>query len=225
MIERAPQTPSPDDPHDAAPDKNARRVRPAPLILGIALGLAIVLVIVLVGAILTRDSTPRLTAADYETAVARWDANGPDSYDLDLVLTGNRPGAIHVEVRDGQVVHMTRDGVEPKQERTWYYWTVPGQFDTIGQELEMARDPADSFKSPEATGMVMWAEFDPRFGYPLKYDRVVLGTNFEIHWHVTRFEAVAEESAGKKDRPPAGAARPRRVNLPSNVAFLSSHRE
>jgi Family of unknown function (DUF6174) len=197
MIEREPQTPSPDNTDDAAPNRNARRVRPAPLILGIALGLAIVLVIVLAGVLLTRDRTPRLTEADYKAAVARWDANGPASYNLDLELTGNRPGRIHVEVRDGQAVHMTRDGVEPKQERTWYYWTVPGQFDTIGEELEMARDPANSFKAPGATGMVMWAKFDPRFGYPLKYDRVVLGTNFEIHWKVTRFEALKEKSAGK----------------------------
>jgi hypothetical protein len=197
MIERESQTPNPEHSDHAASKRIARRVRPASLMLGIALGLGIVLVIVLVGAILSRDSTPRLSAADYQAAVARWDASGPASYNLDLELTGNRPGEIHVEVRDGQAVGMTRDGVEPKQERTWYYWTVPGQFDTIAQELEMSRDPAGSFKSAKATGMVIWAEFDPRFGYPLKYDRVVLGTNFEIHWRVTRFESVKEKSTGK----------------------------
>ena len=61
----------------------------------------------------------------------------------------------------------------------------------------MARDPAESFNSPKATEMVMWAEFDAKFGYPLKYDRVVLGTNFEIHWKVTRFEAVPTKSSAK----------------------------
>ena len=196
MSEGERQTPSTDESRDA-PAKNVRRVRPAPLMLGIAAGSAVVLLVILAAAILFRDSTPRLTEAIYEAAVARWDANGPASYDLDLELTGNRPGKIHVEVRDGQVVHMTRDGVEPKQERTWYYWSVPGQLDTIGQELEMARDPAESFNSPKATEMVMWAEFDAKFGYPLKYDRVVLGTNFEIHWKVTRFEAVPTKSSAK----------------------------
>ena len=196
MSEGEPPTPSTDESRDA-PAKNVRRVRPAPLMLGIAAGSAVVLLVILAAAILFRDSTPRLTEAIYEAAVARWDANGPDSYNLDLELTGNRPGEIHVEVRDGQVVHMTRDGVEPKQERTWYYWSVPGQLDTIGQELEMGRDPAESFNSPKATEMVMWAEFDAKFGYPLKYDRVVLGTNFEIHWKVTRFEAVPTKSSAK----------------------------
>lgn len=196
MIEGEPQTPSTDESRDA-PAGNVRRVRPAALMLGIAAGLAVALVVILAVAILFGDSTPRLTEALYEAAVARWDANGPASYDLDLELTGNRPGKIHVEVRDGQVVRMTRDGVEPKQERTWYYWSVLGQLDTIGQELEMGRDPAQSFNSPAATEMVMWAEFDAKFGYPLKYDRVVLGTNFEIHWKVTRFEAVPAKSAAK----------------------------
>ncbi|MEX0678676.1 MAG: DUF6174 domain-containing protein [Pirellulales bacterium] len=198
MIEREPRTPGPDESHDRAPSESVGRVRPAPLMLGVASGLAVVLVAVLAVAFLWRDNTPRLTESDYEAAVARWDANGPADYNLDLELAGNRPGKIHVEVRDGRAVHMTRDGVEPKQERTWYYWTVPGQLDTIGQELEMARDPAESFASPKATGMVIWAEFDPQFGYPVRYDRVVLGTNFEIHWKVTRFEPVSQESAGKK---------------------------
>ncbi len=87
---------------------------------------------------------------------------------------------------------MTRDGVQPKQERTWFYWTVPGQLDTIASELDMAHDPSASFASPQATQMVIWAEFDPEFGYPTDYDRVVLGTNFEIHWRVTRFEPLPE---------------------------------
>ena len=37
---------------------------------------------------------------------------------------------------------MTRDGVQPRQQRTWYDWSVPGQLETIGWELEKAADPA-----------------------------------------------------------------------------------
>jgi hypothetical protein len=174
-------------PSGSAPNKNVRRVRTAPLVLGIALGLAFVVVAVVAIAILTRDGVPRLTEAAYQAALTRWEAAGPADYDLDLEIVGNRPGKIHVEVRDRQAVHMTRDGVEPKQRRTWDYWTVPGQLDTIGEELEMARDPAASFNTPGATQMVMWAEFDPKYGYPRQYERVVLGANFETHWKVTRF--------------------------------------
>lgn len=193
MIERAPEPASEDDPYPAAPRRNTRPSRPAPLVLGVGLGVAVALVAILAYAMLKRHNVPRLTESDFQAAVKRWETGGPASYDLDLVLTGNRPGKIHVEVRDGEVVRMTRDGVEPEQQRTWYYWSVPGQFDTIEQELEMARDPAASFKSPQATQMVIWAEFDPKFGYPLSYDRVVLGTNYEIHWKVTRFHARPAE--------------------------------
>jgi hypothetical protein len=193
MIERAPEPPSEDDHYPAAPRNNTRRRRPAPLVLGVGIGVVVALVAILAYAMLTRHNPPRLTESDFQAAVKRWETSGPASYDLELELTGNRPGKIHVEVRDGEVVRMTRDGVEPKQQRTWYYWSVPGQFDTIEQELGMARDPAASFKSPQATQMVIWAEFDPKSGYPLKYDRVVLGTDFEIHWKVTRFQELPEK--------------------------------
>ena len=58
-------------------------------------------------------------------------------------------------MRDGQVTHMTRDGVEPRQKRTWDCGRVPGQFDTIEQELDMAQNPAASFGSPGAAEVVM----------------------------------------------------------------------
>ena len=162
-----------------------RRLRLGPLLMGAVLGLVITIVAL---AIYNRRTLPRLTQTDYDAAVARWQKNGPADYDLDIELSGNRPGKIHLEVRDREVVHMTRDGVEPKQKRTWDYWSIPGQFDTIGQELEMAKDPAGSFHAPGASQVVMWAEFDPKFGYPKEYHRVVLGADFEAHWITRRFE-------------------------------------
>ncbi len=159
--------------------------------LGAVLGLVAAIAAVVAFMIFTRQNSPRLTQADYTAAVERWEQHAPAGYELDLELSGNRPGKIHVEVRDGEVMHMVRDGVEPSQRRTWYYWSVPGQLDTIGQELEMARDPASSFHDPRAAQMVMWAEFDPTLGYPRKYDRVVLGADFEVHWKVTRFQAFS----------------------------------
>ena len=159
-----------------------------------SLGLAAAVVVVVVVALAMRRGRPPLTDDVYQAAVARWEEHGPANYRIDLELAGNRPGKIHVEVRGGEVVRMTRDGVEPQQKRTWDYWSVPGQLETIGQELEMARDPAASFQSKNVTRMVMWAEFDPRYGYPLVYDRVVLGGDFEVHWRVTRFEALPDGS-------------------------------
>lgn len=181
---------APDEPRPAS--KCGTRARP--LLLGMSLGLLAALITVVGIALVMRRNRPQLTEAVYQAAVERWDKHGPRSYDLDLELSGNRPGKIHIEVRDGEVTHMMRDGIEPKQRRTWDYWSVPGQLETIGQELDMSRDPADSFKSNAVTGMVMWAEFDPRYGYPLVYDRVVLGGDFEVHWRITRFDARVAET-------------------------------
>ena len=103
---------------------------------------------------------PRLTRAAYDEANRLWDEHGPKNYNLDIEVTGNRPGKIHVEVRDGQAVHMLRDGVEPQQRRTWYYWTVPGMLDTIGQELDKVDDPEKGFGAPAGSQVILRAKFD-----------------------------------------------------------------
>jgi len=190
---------NPDSPQNGSKDIATPRKRASPgsrlrsLVLGVALGLVVAIVAWAALMISTRKSTPLLTQAAYEAAGERWAKNAPSNYDLDLERAGTRSGKIHVEVRNGEIVHMTSDGVEPRQQRTWFPWSVPGQLDTIGQELEMARHPAASFHNRAITQMVMWAEFDPKFGYPRRYDRVVLGADYEVHWWVTRFEALPEK--------------------------------
>lgn len=179
--------PAPSDDRDALPTELARRPRLGPLMVGMVGGLLITVVALTAVLLATRSRTPSLTEEALQNAIARWDARELRDYDLDVELGGNRPGAIHVEVRDGQVTRMTRDGVEPRQKRTWAVWSVPGMFDTLAQELDNARRPADAFQSQSASQMVLWAEFDPEWGYPRKYDRVVLGADFEVHWTVTRF--------------------------------------
>jgi hypothetical protein len=168
-------------------------------VVGIALGM--LLGVGLVIAVLfwdSRDTAPRLTETDYDAAVKRWEVRGPKSYNLDLELFGNRPGPVHVEVRDGSVTHMTRDGVEPKRKPTWEYWTVPGQLDTIGQELEKAADPVVGFHAPAGSRVVQRARFDLQYGYPVEYQRIILGSELELRWRVTRFEVLAA-----KPDPPA----------------------
>jgi hypothetical protein len=186
------------DPTSAGDEPAGRReaagTRLRAVVLGMGLGLAICVVAVVGYLLATAERKTPLTQEAYDAAVERWDQKGPADYDLDIELAGNRPGTIHVEVRQGQVTHMKRDGVEPRQERTWYYWSVPGQLDTIGQELEMARDPADAFRNPAASQMLMWAEFDAKLGYPKKYDRVVLGVDYEVHWRVRNFRAITAKN-------------------------------
>ncbi|MGD9721797.1 MAG: DUF6174 domain-containing protein [Pirellulales bacterium] len=175
-----------------------------PLAFGMLVGVgltSLVGVAVLVSLAIARRPTP-LTRAAYEAAAQRWDENGPASYDLDVELGGKRPGKVHVEVRDGEVTRMTRDGVQPSQRRTWYYWSVPGQLDTIEQELEMAETPRESYGSPKAAGVALWAEFDPRYGYPRRFDRIVLGADEEVHWNVTGFRPLGEKKRSDGGGPP-----------------------
>jgi hypothetical protein len=192
MIATNPDSEQPEQLRDA-PRAPARGSRTRPLVMGMAIGLGAALAAIAAVLYLTREGKERLTAEAYEAAVARWEQNGPRDYTIDLELEGNRPGKVHVEVRAGEVARMTRDGVEPKQKRTCDYWSVPGQLETIGQELEMARDPAASFKSRAVTQMIQWADFDPHYGYPRSYDRVVLGGDYEVHWKVTNFVDLSQE--------------------------------
>lgn len=147
-------------------------------------------VAVVLAVALLRDTTPVLTRPAFDAAVARWKEHGPADYDLDVVVQGNQPGRIHVEVRGGAATAMTRDGVTPSQRRTWDYWTVPGQFDMIQIELDNQSDPRGQFAGASGSQLVLWAEFDPRYGYPRRYHRVLLGGQQEMRWEVTRFQPI-----------------------------------
>jgi hypothetical protein len=167
-----------------------RRLTLGSLLGGIVLGsLASLLVFAALLLMRQQESLPPLTRQAYEAAMRRWQTSGPASYALDLTLLGRQPGQIHIEVHQGDVTAMTRDGIQPRQRRTWDYWSVPGQFDTIERELEMAAHPEASFHAP-AGAVVQQAEFDPRYGYPRRYRRFVLGTELEIDWQVTHFEPL-----------------------------------
>lgn len=174
--------------------REGRRNRPRFVLLGAVLLLALAGAVMLLLAFF-RDPLPPLELADLEAAEARWRAEGPADYDLDLQLGGARPGSVHVEVRGGEVTAMTRDGQTPDQRRTWDVWSVEGQFDTLFRELELADAPAREMQVDAATRLVLRAEFDPRFGYPQRYRRIVLGQGPEVYWEVTRFRALPDGEA------------------------------
>lgn len=179
--------------------ENPRSNRLRAILLGVFGGAIVVPLAIAAFVLFTRERAPLVTADNLHAAQQKWNEHGPADYELDLELTGNRPGKVHVEVRDRQVVHMTRDGVEPKQKRTWDYWSVRGMFDTIADELEMAKAPAKAFNAPAASQVMQRADFDPSLGYPRRYDRVVLGADFEVHWRVTRFEDLSKKHANSKE--------------------------
>jgi hypothetical protein len=171
-----------------------RRRRTTWLVLGMALGAVVAsIAALLIWGIATRDTTPPLTRADLDGARALWQRRAPAGYDMDLLLGGQRPGPVHVEVRGGEVTHMTRDGVEPRQRRTWDYWSVDGMFDTLDEEFDMAENPERGFAAPPGSQAYLRAQFDPDYGYPQKYRRTLIRHSLpplEIDWQVQRFSPV-----------------------------------
>jgi Family of unknown function (DUF6174) len=158
-------------------------------------GVAGLLVTVAIGIWLFRDPLPALTPERLVAADKLWREQGPANYDLDLKLSGGQTGLIHIEVRDGEVTAMTRNGRTPEQRRTWDYWSVENQLDALGQELESARNPERAFGVASASSVVLRAEFDPRYGYPRIYQRIVLGQLSELRWEVTSFVPVESDDA------------------------------
>ena len=127
----------------------------------------------------------RFASADprgYEAASRLWDEHRPANYNLDIEVTGNRPGRIHVEVRDGQAIQCLRDGVEPSQRRTWYYWTVPGMLDMIGQELDKVDDPAAGFGASGRLKRRCCGPSSTRAWISTPLLRSIAGQNLDMGW-------------------------------------------
>jgi hypothetical protein len=161
------------------------------IILGAVLGSSLTLVVFLVGmALWMRNPLPLLNPELIRTAQQRWESQRPASYDLEVTLSGNRPGVVQVEVRDGEVTAMQRDNVTPSQQRTWDVWSVDGMFETLWQETEMAEEPPEELELPPGAQFTQRGEFDPQWGFPSCYYRRISGTTNEIGWEVTRFEVV-----------------------------------
>jgi hypothetical protein len=132
--------------------------------------------------------SPSMTEATLDAAEKRWAATAPPNYNLDLEIRGAEPGPVHVEVRDGKVVAMQRNGVTPDQRRVWDVWAVPGQFETLGREMQLAADPVQQMDATAETRLSLQCEFDPVYGFPRQYHRLVYGGGPEVYWRTTKFE-------------------------------------
>ena len=82
---------------------------------------------------------------------------------------------------------MQRDGLAPQQRRVWDVWAVPGMFETIERELELAEDPQHEMDATAGATVDLRAEFDPELGYPARFHRIVFGGGPEVYWKVTNF--------------------------------------
>jgi hypothetical protein len=133
------------------------------------------------------ERLPALNEHALEAAMARWSEHAPADYDMDIELRGAQPGKIHVEVRNGEVTSETRDGRDPGRS-TWGTWSVPGMFDTLERDIQIAADPQAEIQAAAGTTWRLRCEFDPRLGYPTRYHRMVTGGP-EVYWIVTQFQS------------------------------------
>ncbi|MBL8827030.1 MAG: hypothetical protein JNM18_08585, partial [Planctomycetaceae bacterium] len=106
-------------------------------------------------------------------------------------ITGRRAGMVVVEVRGGQPVALTRDGVTPKRVETWQAWTVTGMLETLRLELELAETPQKAFGVAQRSQVILRAEFDPSNGLPRRYQRIIAGADNELSWSITKFAPQA----------------------------------
>lgn len=160
--------------------------------LAVVLVLGIVLASVLAIEVFFADRLPMLTPERLTEAERLWSEKGPASYDLDLVIEGAQPGVVHVEVRDGITTAMQRDGRTPSQRRVWNEWTVPGMFNTIEREVELAADPVHEMQSNvnQNTRLELRADFDTAFGFPGRFHRIAFGGGPEVYWRITNFRPL-----------------------------------
>ncbi|HEU5434760.1 MAG TPA: DUF6174 domain-containing protein [Thermomicrobiales bacterium] len=149
---------------------------------------------------LLRPRAAELNEDELARAEKLWRETAPADYDVNVHVTGRQPGDYHVEVRRGRPAFGSRNGIATPQ-RVWDVWTVDGMFDTLHQEIDNSQDPNGPFGSPPGSQVVERAAFDERFGYPRRYQRIVMGTELEIAWEVAGFREVlpAEASAGDRE--------------------------
>ena len=142
-----------------------------------------------IGVWMVRGTEPPLTADQLVAAEKLWEQNGLASYDLEVELQGDSPGNFHIEVRQGRVqTPPTRNGTPVRSRAAWETWTIPGQFETIRRELELAADPEQEMNASAGERLVLRGDFDPVYGYPRHYHRIALGGGPEVEWWVREFK-------------------------------------
>ena len=168
------------------PRLRRRRLRVSDVAVGAAVG-GLLMVVVLI-AVSRHYATPPLTPETLEAARQRWQENGTSDYRLDIRVTGRQPSRYHVEVERGKPVHVLQNDREIAR-RNFSYWTVPGLFDVIEHDVDCSADPTDGFGARPGSTAVLRAEFDPRYGYPRKFERLILGEpQLDMTWEVTTFD-------------------------------------
>jgi hypothetical protein len=172
------------DTHGPA-ERPGRRIKPLYVLGAVCLVSALMIG---VGVLTGGDEDPDLTRGDYDAALARWKAKGPPNYDLDAYFfSQNSPVDMHLEVRDGKPVVLTKNGARMTQESRREEWTVDAMLQRIGQDLRTQESPNPDFGVRPGVKVKLKAAFDETFGYPTLYRRIALGAPVQYSYEVKAF--------------------------------------
>jgi len=146
------------------------------------------------------DRLPTLTPALFDEARQKWHAEPLTDYVIEIEVSGPQASTYRVEMAKGKAVSATRNGQPLKNQRTFRTWSVSGMFEmTMAPDVERLRKHEKS--GAGAPPLALWAKFDKRYGYPLRYRRAGWGSSrsvavgqvsnsqtADVSWVVTHFE-------------------------------------
>jgi hypothetical protein len=142
--------------------------------------------------IVNNDLTPRLTPAAYYAALERWKAAAPPDYDIEIQVTGPQAAVYRVQVRGGQPTAAWRNNQPLHQRRTFGTWSVPGMFSTMARDVDVVERRAAGRSKPGEVELILKAEFDPKYSFPRRYQRIEWGSRrgsdaVTVTWVVKEF--------------------------------------
>jgi hypothetical protein len=132
----------------------------------------------------------KVTAQSISEAKQRWEQARVRNYDLEWTSSGRANNHYLVKVRGGQVQSIESvqpDGrSRPVKTAEPRFFGIEGLFLTISEELAQLQMPEPFGQAKENT-VVMRFTPDPKYGFPRRYHRDVLGTPQSLAIDVIRF--------------------------------------
>jgi len=134
---------------------------------------------------------PQLTPEALQAARSKWEMSGPDSYRMAVEIKSDRmdPSAYEVTVKGKGIVQLERNGTILEAAAGSNSYTVEGLFQTMDQEIDLAKKP-QLLGAPPGYSSYPMASFDPQTGRLLRFQRSVGGTKNSIEITVTRFQIL-----------------------------------
>ena len=109
---------------------------------------------------------------------------------LETQATEIGTSALYVVVHEGRVTELKVDGEWARSHEPSLY-TVEGLFEVLGMELEAARPASDASQREQRPRAIVRAQFDPQTGVPVRFLRVIPGSNRSTEWRGSKWRRLA----------------------------------